>query len=297
MKWEKRIMQVQKGAVKMATGTMDSYPGDDVYIVPVGINYTDHTKFRSDALIKIGDPIRVEEYRADNGDFDNDSIDDMASEITRQQRELIIHIDKEENDEHANFLLNIVRNNRSFALFPKPMNTSDQLDDEIAAAKAFNLNEGYFKQKLDEYKLLLEQYRVPDISIAQTPGFWKWLSYGILMPFAFLGILLNYIPALVGELVARKTTSNAEFYSSVKIAVAGFSYWAYYFIIVAIAYLINLNLGLILSIVLPLLGLIALRYLDVKEKFSGTFMYAQLPKVVKEEMKRRRAAVLELLGK
>ena len=53
------LLPLKAGVAVMALGAMDSTPGLNVKIVPVGMNYFHAHKFRSRALVEFGDPIEI----------------------------------------------------------------------------------------------------------------------------------------------------------------------------------------------------------------------------------------------
>ena len=60
---EKRtVRSLSKGFTRVAFETLEEYPELTINIVPVGLNYTSHPKFRSSASIYFGTPIKANDY-------------------------------------------------------------------------------------------------------------------------------------------------------------------------------------------------------------------------------------------
>ena len=59
----RKIRTIRKGLLRIGFRTINENGGSkDLVILPVGINYDDHSKFQSDILIKFGEPIPLEQY-------------------------------------------------------------------------------------------------------------------------------------------------------------------------------------------------------------------------------------------
>lgn len=57
---EKRLRPLRKGTARIALGTLADQPAlDEVYIVPVGVNFTAAARVRSEVYIRLGEPIRA----------------------------------------------------------------------------------------------------------------------------------------------------------------------------------------------------------------------------------------------
>ena len=115
MMWEKRISRVQRGGIRMATGALERNPELDPYIIPIGINYTDHTRINSFVMVKHGQPISVRQYVDQYPDDDVRLAEDkIAEEIADQQQDLIVHIARPEDEPIAEIILTIKQNNFTY---------------------------------------------------------------------------------------------------------------------------------------------------------------------------------------
>jgi 1-acyl-sn-glycerol-3-phosphate acyltransferase len=59
---KRRVRQLSKGFTRVAFETLEQYPELTINIVPIGLNYTAHQKFRSSASIYFGPPIKANDY-------------------------------------------------------------------------------------------------------------------------------------------------------------------------------------------------------------------------------------------
>lgn len=80
------LLPLKAGVALMALGAMDSTPGLNVKIVPVGMNYFHPHKFRSRALLEFGDPIEIDESLLkmySNSETSSEAVKILLDEITK----------------------------------------------------------------------------------------------------------------------------------------------------------------------------------------------------------------------
>jgi glycerol-3-phosphate O-acyltransferase/dihydroxyacetone phosphate acyltransferase len=80
------LLPLKAGVALMALGAMDSTPGLNVKIVPVGMNYFHAHKFRSRALLEFGDPIEISESLVNmynNSETTSEAVKILLNEITK----------------------------------------------------------------------------------------------------------------------------------------------------------------------------------------------------------------------
>lgn len=109
----KRLRPLKKGTVRMGFRAWED--GADVHIVPTGINYTYHFGKRSEAIISYGKPMRLEDYRVRFEENPAKAYREANRDLFQLIQDEIIVIDKPENEELAEQMLIVGRND-----FPEP---------------------------------------------------------------------------------------------------------------------------------------------------------------------------------
>lgn len=109
----KRLRPLKKGTVRMGFRAWED--GADVYIVPTGINYTYHYGERSEVIISYGKPMRLEDYRVRFDENPAKAYREANRDLFQQIQDELIVIDKAENEEIAEQMLIVGRND-----FPEP---------------------------------------------------------------------------------------------------------------------------------------------------------------------------------
>ena len=88
---EKRLRPIRKGTGRIALGALDSTDLDEVYIVPVGVNFTYSDRPRSNLMINCGEPIRVSKFLDNYRTNSNLAINQLTEELqTRLAQEVVI---------------------------------------------------------------------------------------------------------------------------------------------------------------------------------------------------------------
>ena len=106
---EKRLRPIRKGTARIALGALDTTDLDEVYIVPVGVNYTYADRLRSDVMINCGVPIKASVYLKDYQDNATPAINDLTEELRKRLSEEVVIIDKIEDEPLLENILRLYR--------------------------------------------------------------------------------------------------------------------------------------------------------------------------------------------
>ena len=93
------LLPVGKGVFRMAFAGMDKINDKfPIYIVPVGIEYGNFFRYLSTSLVKIGDPINLNEYISDHKELDRAEIMNMGKDhLAEKMKDLILYIPRDEH--------------------------------------------------------------------------------------------------------------------------------------------------------------------------------------------------------
>ena len=187
-KHEKRLRPIQKGAARMALGAIEKYPDLDVYIVPIGVNYTDILNYRSEVMLQIGDPISIQANIGDGNENTAKIIKKVTAQLKERLEKLVIHIDQKEDEELCEVLFEFYRNNYPSPNFPVQSDNPKPLEKAIWVAEKINklatTQKKDLAEKVAKYQHDLTKHNLVDEVIVQ-PHFYH--------PFAILGLSLIHI--------------------------------------------------------------------------------------------------------
>lgn len=163
---EKRLRPIRKGTARIALGALDTTDLDEVYIVPVGVNYTYADRLRSDVMINCGTPIKASVYLKDYQENATPAINDLTEEVRKRLSEEVVIIDKIEDEPLLENILRLYRTEhpQPSGKFLRP--SQEQLRGEKRISEAINTLQDHEKQALardtHDYFSRLERMRIDD---------------------------------------------------------------------------------------------------------------------------------------
>ncbi|MEN0048677.1 MAG: 1-acyl-sn-glycerol-3-phosphate acyltransferase, partial [Bacteroidota bacterium] len=206
----KRLRKVQRGTSRIVFGTYDKYGNTNIKIVPIGLTYSDVTKFRSTAAVRFGDPIYLKDYLELYKENQRKASVEMTKEIEARMKPLLVHVEKEEDDRLVDHLLDMNQHNQKRDLFPPFSKNPKRLESEIAIANKVNVLEeaekSILKEKVNAYFEQLSSLKISDVGIAKAKqiGFGTTLFLVLFSPLFLAGYVLGFVPLQVAKFVTNK---------------------------------------------------------------------------------------------
>ncbi len=272
---EKRLRPMRKGTARIIFGALEKHGDMDIHLVPIGINYTNSDKFRSVAMIEIGEPIRCSDYT----DLFNESAPKAVNQLTKEMgsrlKEKVIHINKKVDDELVELFFTLEENEIKETIFPVAVEKSDlfiaqkniaNYINELSSSEKELLKENavaYYdklsKNKISDHGLMNRNYDSFKNTIFAIVGF---------IP-ALLGYVLNIFPVWIGNLIAKKIAPSIEFRAATAIVFGSFLYLIYGFGLYLTGYLMGFGWWTFLLVLFPLLGYFYILYKEIIQKWSA----------------------------
>lgn len=288
---EKRMRPIQKGTARMAFDVWEKYKRDDLFIVPVGINYTDSGYPRTLVMIDVGKPIALRDYLVQYQEQPRHAINDLTREISARMRKRIVHIEDPADDDLVNKLQEVNRNNRTAPWMFIVSNDKFPLREEMRIAETVNQMDDEEKRilnaKTKEYFDLLNENDITDLAVAK-PQFYSIVNTFLIsafFPIFFLGTLANFIPVSFGKIVADKKVNQADFYASVRYGMTMFAFGIYYLLIFILALVWGSWKGLLLLASMPVLGYVAIVYSEYFLQWNDARKFNQLDGPTSRELR------------
>lgn len=289
---KRRLRPLKKGIFRIAFMAQEYYKNEQgVRIVPVGIDYSNYQKFRSNLFINYGKPIEVSEYYSLYTENRIDAINKLRDRLAREISNLMIDIQTEEYYDLYQSL-RIIYNSE----MRKKLNIKGRtlLDKFTADKKMISVLDDFkdknpgeinsLNKKVSDYMAGLNSFNLRDWVLRRdfypliTRGL-EALSLLILLPFYILGLVNNYIPYKIPDIYTKKI-KDPQFHSSFKLVMVMIFFPVYYIILVVIG-LIFINplwLKLAYFVTIPLTGLFAFKYYIRLKKLWAKFRYSRLVK-------------------
>ncbi len=251
---ERRLRPLKKGVPRMLFGSMETGELDDLIVVPVGINYTNPSQFRSTIFCNVGKPIKLIDYMAAYREAPAKTMNQFIADLTPRMKELIVHIDRKGSEEVIEHLEEIYE----FTYFKKEKLNRRNLEhgfnfsnyivniinkaEESHEEKVRALNE-----KTKSYFSELKKYNIKDWLISPQKQY--MVNYGVFtlrllliiltLPVYLRGLVASYLPYKLTHMVVKKKVRIVEFKASFSMGIGAVLFLLYYnlqfFVVKAIA--------------------------------------------------------------
>ncbi len=297
---EKRLRPLQKGTARLALGTLEEHPEvEEVYIVPVGVNFTYADQPRTEVMIDFGKPLLASDFRQE---YEENAIQALASltENLRPRLEAcMVVIEREEDEALVDFLHVLHRTESFWPLFPIVAHDYAPLEKEIAVADLVNVLPEAERQALLEkcsaYFNQLRQYRIDDQAVGGKPFSkpFHLLLLALGAPLALAGWLWNFPPAWLGKYISLTRVETLEFVMPVRWATSLGAYLVYILAWVLIAAISGFWALLPAVVVLLFLGHFYLYYREFYERCRKSSRFSGLNATKQEALKKQRRLILK----
>jgi len=229
----KKLRPFQKGLARMASSYVDREGGrKDLHVLPVAINFVSPFVLRSRVFLNIEKPFKAEDYFHDSSQKTAE-IRKMTDDLYSLIKPIAFHVSDDERQEALNKTLKFTEGLFSSPFLPivsyKPKlwnyfkSVSDSID-EMDDTKFINFN-----KEINE----IGEVRIDDVKRSiKWPIINGVLSFLLLVP-AFIGLILNIIPGLIAQTLAKKVLDedNSVFKASIILS-SGIGFYAVYYIVI-----------------------------------------------------------------
>lgn len=304
---ERRLRPLKKGLSRIVFQTAASIDfSKDILIIPVGINYSNASKFRSKAVVDFGKPLSILPYKESFASDPIKTINEFTRVLETNMKPHLVIIENPGNDKLVAALEEIFMTQwiESKSGDPSDLKQHYYASQEIAAMvnrlsekhptliDQLKLKTENYIQKLDAFQLrdhLLDPKRINSMNMFR---FLKdVISIYLGMPFYAIGLLFNFPPYYIAKRISDKRIKNVEFYASVYANLAMILWLIYYGIQLLIVGLVFRSWPLLIAyaITIPLLGIFAIHFGTFMAKIRGR---ARLLRMVRK----KRDAAAELIN-
>jgi len=289
----RNIRPLQKGFARMGFGAAElSNFENSIQIVPIGINYTNHTESRGSIFLQAGNPVLFKDYYPLFIENQQKALKEIASAISPLIQSLIIHIPNSDDypviNKLSSFYLkvrseNLNLKNDDFLLHQLEQQIADSLGNErIINPENFKSITGLF----DDFNRINKNYKLSPETLAKLPIPFlsyalQWLMIFLIMPFALFG-WVNHLPAIsLTKYIVKSNVKDHNFLASVKFLSAMILFSLFYILQTVLVSLVfgNWMIAVLYFFFLPISGKAALfcqdklKFLLMQRKYR--FLYKQ----------------------
>lgn len=221
---ERRLRELKTGTARIALGAEHENNFQlGLRILPIGLNYSDPTRFRSDVFINIGQPIALADFREKYNSQSFDTVDELTEFIQQRLAETVIITEDEEEDTLVKQIEILYKNQlfEELALNSKAQkNEFDLIKQIITAVRYFEHHRpDLFRSlqiKMANYLNALKKLRISDETLARTQRLYLHLVRAFIpliagLPIYIFGLIINYIPYILPSKLARLISSDITY--------------------------------------------------------------------------------------
>ncbi len=221
----KKLRPFKKGIARIGLGAANKYNYSiPIYVMPIGLNYSNHTKMGASLLINFGEPISLSNYYALHKENPVSAINNAMNEIREETEKLIVNIKSEKYTivHHLIWLLNDVikelKSENSSSLHTQLLIHQELIQklekleyDDTALFHKLSDNVTCFVDFLNEEDL--RSYLFNRANNIPYNNFLKFIFLCLTFPMHFLGLLSNYLPYKIPVWFVEQKGIDIHFHS------------------------------------------------------------------------------------
>lgn len=218
----RRLRPLQKGTARIAMGAMEHSPEMDLHIVPVGVNFTDPTMFRSDVMVKVGEPVPARQYYSAYQVDGPGTMQVITEDIAERLKPCVIHIAEHLHEQQVEPLFTILRSvDRKFH-GPVALKSTARFEEEWSLAAALGeMSPRFFDYLIDKLEVLERlmprlHFRRPVTYLHRT-GWPYLLILELLRPLFWISVVFWAVPFGLSQWITTAKVKQIEFYGPVRL--------------------------------------------------------------------------------
>lgn len=270
---ERRLRKIKTGAARIALGAEKEHNYSlNIKIVPVGLNYTNSSRFRSEVVVNFGEPIMIKDYIEHYKNNEIETVKALTQDIENAIREQMIAINKQEHDELVErveriYKTSLVEENNSLEDVKISQGITEAVDYYYQTEPQLYDN---MANQIDRYFLKLKEVKLSDKSVEKMDKRKRFIPelfksfFALLLgfPFWLFGIVSSYIPYKLPRIVALKITDSEAFYGALLMSLGTMFFILFYSVEIVVFWLFTQHalLTLCFGVMLVLSGFYTIYY-------------------------------------
>jgi 1-acyl-sn-glycerol-3-phosphate acyltransferase len=276
-----RLMPLVKGIFRIALAAQHKNPQSKVWIVPVGIDYSDWESYKSDKILRFGKPIDASSFYHESLKNCPAAINDFKNRLTNNIKHLMINIESGEHYITVDKIRHILHNRLMVKLAYKKDNSYNRylaqkwFTDYCNRLHETNSELLFIVGKLlDQFESELTNLNLHKIVFTyKRPSLQNTVLQLFVLIFASpvftTGYLINILPVRLPKIFIS-SIKDRQFHASYKyvLAVISFPLWYIVLYILVSFFIKNYLASVLIIIILAITGELAYKYFRLWEKFS-----------------------------
>ena len=240
---ERRLRDIKTGTARIALGAEHEKGFElDVKILPIGLNYSDQTRFWSEVFINVGEPILLSDFKQKYNPESFDTVEELTDLIAKKLAELSIVTEDEEEDSLVKNI-EILYKNQLFEELHLPESEKKYefsiIKEIIEAVRYFEKNQPELFTKLQTsingYLGNIQELGLSDEVFYQTSKrsistqFWQTVFVLVVgSPIYLYGLVNNYLPYILPSKLVRFISTDISYRGSILLTTGIVTFLGFY---------------------------------------------------------------------
>lgn len=242
---ERRLRPLKKGVSRMLFGAMETNQLNNLTVVPVGVNYTDPSQFRSTVFFNVGKPIKMIDYMAAYKEAPAKTMNQFLADLAPRMKELIVNITHRHSEKVVKHMEEVYKYDYfkkkkfNFKNLEHDFLFSSKVADVINKAEETDPEKvKSLYEKTSHYFSELKKHNLKDWLI--NPRKQSVINYAVFtlrllfiiitLPVYVIGIIASYLPYKLTHIITVKKVRVIEFKASFTMGIGAFMFLFYYII-------------------------------------------------------------------
>ena len=287
---QKKLRSLKKGVARIGLGSANKYNyKNKVYIVPIGLNYSNHTNMGATLYMNFGAPISLENYYASHVNEPSTTINNIVDKVGKEMGELILNIQSSNYDLINELVFILKKKLNSLSKQGYSLSNEFKLQQELVKKTEVleKKDPATFNKLLENVASLssfLKEKNIRPHHLDNSLNKETSVSINIVflilfLPIHLIGLLSNYLPYKIPVWFVNNKVKDVHFHSSMKMTlgvILFFLFWTIQLIITTS--FLGITIGMIYLISLPVLAWFNYKYWILILKTKGKWNYLNLKK-------------------
>ncbi len=211
----------RKGIARIAFGTLDSFPEKDVIILPVGVNYTRYSRFRSEIMVDIGPGISAKDYYDLYKKDPGKALYDLTQDTEKGMRNTLVVLDDLKKSNFAEQWLDFYRSLKEYHPLPWKKKDRSRLEDEQRICNTLNARDSssleHIESKMNRFFREMKEFGLKPMIFNQSTRFNFVFGFLLIttLPFYLIGKIYRILPDTLALSITKSKVRGPEFFCSV----------------------------------------------------------------------------------
>ncbi|WP_207435202.1 lysophospholipid acyltransferase family protein [Sabulibacter ruber] len=244
---QRRLRPLKTGTARIGLGAEAQHNFNlGLRIIPVGVNYSDPSRFRSDVFVNVGEPIYVKDFQDAFAQDPFKAAHALTDEIKDRLEALVIHTESDEEDALARQVEAVYQDTLVKELDLAKSEPKERFlitKGILQSIKYFEARQPervhHLRAELQDYLQHLNSIGLVPQAMREVPkrhevawGTVQTIVYLVLgFPVYLFGVIHNYLPYLLPAKIARALTKDIEFHAPMMMTIGMFTFPIFYALI------------------------------------------------------------------